>query len=158
MCDLIYNLPSCIIYTISEEKKLISSCILELETDFNPNLNSNNDDDKNIGSSFAQYGNKNNNNLNFDSNTNTFIALPDLTKEQELKWFSDNKENIMLECTHNINAEFDLRYPGKDAIKLKPHLCTCIDLKIALEISVTIIVQLAFRNSLAKKKSISKEK
>ncbi|KAG9301070.1 hypothetical protein G9A89_015806 [Geosiphon pyriformis] len=58
----------------------------------------------------------------------------------------------MPECVHDINAEFDLRYLEKDAIKLEPHLHTCIDLKIALEIPATTIVQLAFWNSLAKKK------
>ncbi|KAG9295853.1 hypothetical protein G9A89_006592 [Geosiphon pyriformis] len=58
----------------------------------------------------------------------------------------------MSECTHNTDAEFDLRYLGKEAIKLEPNLRTCIDLKIALEILATTIVQLAFRSSLAKKK------
>ncbi|KAG9291148.1 hypothetical protein G9A89_013020 [Geosiphon pyriformis] len=57
----------------------------------------------------------------------------------------------MPEHMHNINAEFDLRYLEKNPIKLKPHLYTCIDLKIALEILATIMVQLAFRSSLAKK-------
>ncbi|KAG9284129.1 hypothetical protein G9A89_022903 [Geosiphon pyriformis] len=57
----------------------------------------------------------------------------------------------MPEYTHNINPEFDLRYLGKVAIKLKPHLCICIDLKVALEIPATTIVQLASRSSLAKK-------
>ncbi|KAG9306624.1 hypothetical protein G9A89_004821 [Geosiphon pyriformis] len=57
----------------------------------------------------------------------------------------------MPECTHNTNAGFDLRYPGKDAIKLEPHLHTCIDLKVALEIPATI-VQLESRSSLAKRR------
>ncbi|KAG9297761.1 hypothetical protein G9A89_011276 [Geosiphon pyriformis] len=71
-----------------------------------------------------------------------FIPNPD---------FSDNNEDIMLECMHDTNAEFDLRYSRKDLIKLEPHLCTCIDLKIALEILATTIVQLASKSSLAKK-------
>ncbi|KAG9301833.1 hypothetical protein G9A89_004512 [Geosiphon pyriformis] len=58
----------------------------------------------------------------------------------------------MPEYVHNINAGFDLKYLGKDAIKLEPHSCICIDLKIALEIPATTIVQLAFRSSLAKKR------
>ncbi|KAG9306720.1 hypothetical protein G9A89_004267 [Geosiphon pyriformis] len=58
----------------------------------------------------------------------------------------------MPEHVYNTDAEFDLRYPGKDAIKLEPNLCTCIDLKIALKILATTIVQLASRSSLAKKK------
>ncbi|KAG9303469.1 hypothetical protein G9A89_013796 [Geosiphon pyriformis] len=68
-----------------------------------------------------------------------------------LKWFSDNKEGIMPEHVHDTDAEFDLRYPGKEAIKLEPHLCTYIDLKVAIEISATTMVQLASRNSLAKR-------
>ncbi|KAG9287930.1 hypothetical protein G9A89_017525 [Geosiphon pyriformis] len=58
----------------------------------------------------------------------------------------------MPEHTHDTDAEFDLRYPEKYPIKLEPHLHTCIDLKIALEIPATTIMQLAFRSSLAKKR------
>ncbi|KAG9285802.1 hypothetical protein G9A89_013227 [Geosiphon pyriformis] len=57
----------------------------------------------------------------------------------------------MPECVHNTDAEFDLRYPGTEAIKLEPHSCTCIDLKVALEILATTMVQLASRSSLAKR-------
>ncbi|KAG9289966.1 hypothetical protein G9A89_010272 [Geosiphon pyriformis] len=88
-----------------------------------------------------------NSNLNYEQ----YIALSDLTKEQELKWFSDNNEDIMPECAHDTNARFDLRYPEKNTIKLKPHLHTSVDFKIALEILTTTMVQLAFRSSLAKK-------
>ncbi|KAG9286017.1 hypothetical protein G9A89_022693 [Geosiphon pyriformis] len=54
----------------------------------------------------------------------------------------------MPEHVHNTDTEFDLR---KDTIKLEPHLYTCINLKIALKILATIMIQLAFRSSLAKK-------
>ncbi|KAG9293542.1 hypothetical protein G9A89_005545 [Geosiphon pyriformis] len=57
----------------------------------------------------------------------------------------------MPECTHDTNARFDLKYPGKEAIQLEPNSHTCIDLKIALEILATTMVQLASRNSLVKK-------
>ncbi|KAG9299086.1 hypothetical protein G9A89_020399 [Geosiphon pyriformis] len=57
----------------------------------------------------------------------------------------------MPEYTHNTNTGFDLRYPRKNAIKLEPHSCTCIDLKIALEILATTMIQLASRNNLVKK-------
>ncbi|KAG9297002.1 hypothetical protein G9A89_008588 [Geosiphon pyriformis] len=57
----------------------------------------------------------------------------------------------MPKCMHNTNAGFDLKYPGKDAIKLEPHSHTCINLKVVLEIPTTTIVQLASRSSLAKK-------
>ncbi|KAG9284596.1 hypothetical protein G9A89_004638 [Geosiphon pyriformis] len=64
----------------------------------------------------------------------------------------------MPECVHNTNVGFDLRYLGKNTIKLELYLHTCINLKIALEISTTTIVQLTSRSSLAKKKiNIRKE-
>ncbi|KAG9299640.1 hypothetical protein G9A89_020811 [Geosiphon pyriformis] len=154
-CDLIYNPPSCMIYTIPKEEEPISSCTSESKLPFDPNSNSDNDDDENNGSSFIQNGNDNDNNINSDSNSDSnyeqYIMLPDLTKEQELKWFSNNNEGIMPKCMHNINARFDLRYSGKDVIKLEPHLCTCIDLKIMLEIPATTMIQLASWSSLAKK-------
>ncbi|KAG9290887.1 hypothetical protein G9A89_011037 [Geosiphon pyriformis] len=57
----------------------------------------------------------------------------------------------MPERVHDTNAGFDLRYPRKNAIKLEPHSCICIDLKIALEIPATTMVQLVSRSSLAKR-------
>ncbi|KAG9298509.1 hypothetical protein G9A89_016506 [Geosiphon pyriformis] len=150
-CDLIYNPPTHIIYTISEEKELVSSCTSELKLIFNSNSNFDNNDDKNNSSSSAQCGNEKYSKSNSDSNPKTYIVLLDLTKEQKLRWFSDNNEDIIPEHIHNTNAGFDLRYSEKNPIKLKPHLCTCIDLKMALEILATIMVQLASRSSLAKK-------
>ncbi|KAG9303501.1 hypothetical protein G9A89_018397 [Geosiphon pyriformis] len=125
------------IYTISEEEEPISSYASESESNFNPNSNSDNNNDKNNSSSSISNSNENYDNSNSNSNPETFIALLDLTKEQELKWFSNSSESIMLEHVHDMNAEFDLRYPENDPIKLEPHLCTYIDLKIALEILVT---------------------
>ncbi|KAG9291785.1 hypothetical protein G9A89_012070 [Geosiphon pyriformis] len=52
---------------------------------------------------------------------------------------------------HNTDVGFDLRYLEKDAIKLEPHLRTCINLKVALEILATTMVQLASRSSLMKR-------
>ncbi|KAG9295851.1 hypothetical protein G9A89_006590 [Geosiphon pyriformis] len=154
-CDLIYNPPPCMIYTIPEEEEPISSCTSESELPFNLDSNSDNNDDKNNGSSSIQNGNDNNNDINSDSNSNSnykqYIALSDLTKKQELKWFSDNNKDIMPECAYDTDAGFDLRYPGKDAIKLEPHSHTYIDLKIALKIPTTIMVQLASWSSLAKR-------
>ncbi|KAG9304157.1 hypothetical protein G9A89_019719 [Geosiphon pyriformis] len=107
-CDLIYNSPIHIIYTIPKEKEPISSCALELESNFNSDLNSDNNNDKNNSSSFVPYNNNNDNNLNLDSNSNLnheqYIALPNLTKEQELKWFSNNNEGIMSEHVHNTDV------------------------------------------------------
>ncbi|KAG9285786.1 hypothetical protein G9A89_013211 [Geosiphon pyriformis] len=124
-CDLIYNPPPHMIYMILEEEEPISSCASESELPINYT----------------------NSNLNYEQ----YIALPNLSKEQELKWYSDNGEGIMPERVHNTDAGFDLRYPGKDAIKLKPHSHTYIDLRIVLEILATTMVQLASRSSLAKR-------
>ncbi|KAG9284022.1 hypothetical protein G9A89_022796 [Geosiphon pyriformis] len=151
-CDLIYNPPPCMIYTIPEKDEPMSNCTSELESTFNPNSNSDNNDEKNTGSSSAQYDNENVNDSDSDSNPEIYIAFPDLSKEQELKWYSDNNESIMPKRVYNTDAGFDLRYLEKKAIKLKPNSCTCIDLKIALEIPATTMVQLVFRSSLAKKK------
>ncbi|KAG9297960.1 hypothetical protein G9A89_018788 [Geosiphon pyriformis] len=137
--------------TLDYENKPISHCTSESGSTFNPNSNSDHDDNKNNSSSSVQNSNENNNDLNSNSNPKIYIMLSDLTKKQVQKWFSNNNKNIMSECTHDTDARFDLRYPEKDAIKLEPHSCTYIDLKVALEISATIMVQLAFRNSLAKK-------
>ncbi|KAG9303138.1 hypothetical protein G9A89_005096 [Geosiphon pyriformis] len=154
-CDLINNPLPHMIYMISKEKEPISSCTSESESPLNPNSNPNNNDNKNNGSSFIQNSNDNNNNINSDSNFDSsyeqYIALSDLTKEQKLKWFSNNNEGIMPEHVHDIDAGFDLRYPGTEAIKLELHSHTCIDLKVALEILATTIVQLASRSSLAKR-------
>ncbi|KAG9290539.1 hypothetical protein G9A89_020909 [Geosiphon pyriformis] len=87
-CDLLYNLLPCIIYSIPEEEEPISSCASESESLINRDPNSDNDD-KNIGSSSIQNGNDNKNDFNSNSNSNLnheqYIALSDLSKEQELK-------------------------------------------------------------------------
>ncbi|KAG9290056.1 hypothetical protein G9A89_010362 [Geosiphon pyriformis] len=120
-----------------QEQHLEHNCTLELESTFNPNSNSDNNNDENNSFSFILNSNEIYDNSNFDSNPETFITLLDLTKKQELKWFSDNGKGIMPECTHNTDAGFNLRYPRKDAIKLEPHLHTCINLNIVLKIPAT---------------------
>ncbi|KAG9301483.1 hypothetical protein G9A89_008335, partial [Geosiphon pyriformis] len=139
---------------LGRNKHLIISYVSESESEstFNLNSNSDNNNDENNGSSFIQNSNKNYDDLNSDLNSEQYIALPDLSKEQKLKWFSDNDEGIMPEHMHNTNAEFDLKYPKKNAIKLKLYSCTCIDLKLALEISTTTMIQLAFKSSLVKRR------
>ncbi|KAG9292355.1 hypothetical protein G9A89_015225 [Geosiphon pyriformis] len=100
--------------------------------------------------------NNNDNDLDSDSKSNLnykqYIALLNLTKKQELKWFSDNNEGIMPEHIYNTDAGFDLKYLEKNFIKLELHSYICINLKIALEILTTIMVQLVSRSSLAKKR------
>ncbi|KAG9288496.1 hypothetical protein G9A89_015702 [Geosiphon pyriformis] len=87
-CDLIYNPPPCMIYSIPKEEEPISSCASESESLINHNPDSDNDNE-NIGSSSVQNGKDNKNNSNSGSNSDLnyeqYIALPDLSKEQELK-------------------------------------------------------------------------
>ncbi|KAG9298414.1 hypothetical protein G9A89_000413 [Geosiphon pyriformis] len=61
------------------------NCASESESIFNLNSNSNNDNNKNNGSSSTQNSNKNISNSNSDSNSEIYIALSNLSKEQELK-------------------------------------------------------------------------
>ncbi|KAG9301089.1 hypothetical protein G9A89_012472 [Geosiphon pyriformis] len=128
------------IYSIPEEEEPISSCASESESLINCDPDSD-DDNKNTSSSSVQNGNDNKSDSNSDPNSDLnyeqYIALPDLSKKQELKWYSDNGKGIMPEHVHDTDTGFDLRYPRKNAIKLEPHSCTCIDLKIALEIPAT---------------------
>ncbi|KAG9285834.1 hypothetical protein G9A89_013259 [Geosiphon pyriformis] len=126
----------------STQSSSVTGCASELELPFNPDSNSNNDDNKNTGSSSVQIGNNNNDDdSNSNSNSNPkyeqYIALPDLFKEQKLKWYSDNNEGIIPECVHDTDAGFDLKYPEKDVIKLEPHSCICINLKVVLRVGVT---------------------
>ncbi|KAG9293605.1 hypothetical protein G9A89_005608 [Geosiphon pyriformis] len=83
-CDLIYNSPLHMIYTISEEEKPISSCALKSELLINRDPNSDNNDE-NTGSSFIQNNNNNKDDSNSNLNYEQYIVLPDLSKEQELK-------------------------------------------------------------------------
>ncbi|KAG9295053.1 hypothetical protein G9A89_017847 [Geosiphon pyriformis] len=112
------------IFMIPEEDEPISNCILESEPIFNPDSNSDNNNNENNSSSSIQYDNKNNNNSDSNLNSEQYIALPDLTK-------NNNDKGIRPEHVYDTDARFDLRYLRKDAIKLEPHS--------------------SFRNSLAKK-------
>ncbi|KAG9305674.1 hypothetical protein G9A89_022596 [Geosiphon pyriformis] len=84
----------------------------------------------------------------FNSNSN---SDNDNNENNGSSSFSDNNEGILLECAYNTDAEFDLRYLEKDTIKLEPHSRTYIDLKVALEIPATTMIQLASRSSLVKR-------
>ncbi|KAG9301285.1 hypothetical protein G9A89_012668 [Geosiphon pyriformis] len=64
----------------------------------------------------------------------------------------------MPELVHDTNAKFDLRYPKKDLIKLKPHLRTCIDLKIALEIPATTMYMVVIERKIRDQVQIFKAK
>ncbi|KAG9300993.1 hypothetical protein G9A89_018945 [Geosiphon pyriformis] len=70
----------------------------------------------------------------------------------QLKYFDNNRQGIKPEKAHEIDAGYDLRYPDKDTLVLKPKSLTKINLKIALEIPPGAMVQIASRSSLASKK------
>ncbi|KAG9295013.1 hypothetical protein G9A89_017807 [Geosiphon pyriformis] len=69
-----------------------------------------------------------------NTKTEQYLVYPDLFKELELKWYSDNKEEICSKRVHDTNAGFDLQYSGQSPIIIVPHSFVKIDLKIALEI------------------------
>ncbi|KAG9292564.1 hypothetical protein G9A89_006935 [Geosiphon pyriformis] len=69
----------------------------------------------------------------------------------QLKYFNNNGQGIKPEKAHKIDAGYDLRYPGKDTLVLKPKSLTKINLKIALEIPPGAMVQIASQSSLASK-------
>ncbi|KAG9293022.1 hypothetical protein G9A89_016384 [Geosiphon pyriformis] len=69
----------------------------------------------------------------------------------QLKYFNNNGQRIKPKKAHEIDAGYDLRYPGKDTLVFKPKSLTKINLKIALGIPPGAIVQIASRSSLASK-------
>ncbi|KAG9300241.1 hypothetical protein G9A89_011314 [Geosiphon pyriformis] len=46
----------------------------------------------------------------------------------------------MSKCTHDTNVKFNLRYLGKNVIKLESYSHICIDLKVALKIPATTMI------------------
>ncbi|KAG9291635.1 hypothetical protein G9A89_022054 [Geosiphon pyriformis] len=81
----------------------------------------------------------------------TLIYLIKNQPALQLKYFNNNRQGIKPEKAHEIDAGYDLRYPGKDTLVLKPKSLTKINLKIALEILLGAIVQIIFQSSLASK-------
>ncbi|KAG9307165.1 hypothetical protein G9A89_016993 [Geosiphon pyriformis] len=69
----------------------------------------------------------------------------------QLKYFNNNGQEIKPEKAHEIDAGYNLRYPDKDTLILKPKSLTKINLKIALKILPRAMVQIAFQFSLASK-------
>ncbi|KAG9300052.1 hypothetical protein G9A89_018329 [Geosiphon pyriformis] len=70
--------------------------------------------------------------------------------KRQLKYFN-NGQGIKPKKAHEIDTVYDLRYPGKDTLVLKPKSLTKINLKIALEIPPGAMVQITSRSSLASK-------
>ncbi|KAG9303039.1 hypothetical protein G9A89_022128 [Geosiphon pyriformis] len=69
----------------------------------------------------------------------------------QLKYFNNNGQEIKPKKAHKIDAGYDLRYPGKDTLVLKPKSLTKINLKIALKIPPGAMVQITSWFSLASK-------
>ncbi|KAG9300326.1 hypothetical protein G9A89_011399 [Geosiphon pyriformis] len=75
----------------------------------------------------------------------------------QFKYFNNNRQEIKPKKAHEIDAGYDLRYPDKDTLVLKPKSLTKINLKIALEILPGAMVQIASRSFLASKEINVKE-
>ncbi|KAG9298568.1 hypothetical protein G9A89_018927 [Geosiphon pyriformis] len=130
-CDLMFNLPPRILFPITELPESEKEVLITKNMLFQDPTE--------------------------DTKTEQYLMYPNLSKELKLKWYSDNEEEICPERAHDTDASFDLRYPRQSPIIIAPHSLVKIDLKIALEIPVSTIVQVAFRSSLAKKKINIKE-
>ncbi|CAG8695300.1 5403_t:CDS:1, partial [Ambispora gerdemannii] len=72
-------------------------------------------------------------------------------KKTTLKYYNDQNLGLQPEKAHSKDAEFDLKYPGKETLVLPPRTVMTIDLKIAVEVSQGSMMQLASRSSLAAK-------
>ncbi|KAG9299731.1 hypothetical protein G9A89_013091 [Geosiphon pyriformis] len=82
----------------------------------------------------------------------TLIYLIKNQSALQLKYFNNNKQGIKPEKAHEIDAGYDLRYPDKNILVLKPKSLTKINLKIAFKILPGAMVQIASWSSLASKK------
>ncbi|KAG9302255.1 hypothetical protein G9A89_008746 [Geosiphon pyriformis] len=80
----------------------------------------------------------------------TLIYLIENQPALQLKYFNNNGQGIKPEKAHEIDAGYNLRYPGKDIFVLKPKSLTKI--KIALEILPGAMIQIASRSSLTSKR------
>ncbi|KAG9299284.1 hypothetical protein G9A89_013932 [Geosiphon pyriformis] len=79
------------------------------------------------------------------------IYLTENQSAVQLKYFDNNGKRIKPKKAHEINAEYDLRYPGKDTLILQPKFLTKINLRIALKILLGAMVQIASQSLLASK-------
>ncbi|KAG9290478.1 hypothetical protein G9A89_002453 [Geosiphon pyriformis] len=84
--------------------------------------------------------------------TTTPIYLLENQPFLQLKYFDNHGQGIRPKKAHEIDAGYDLKYPGKNTLVLQPKSLTKINLKITLEISPGAMIQIASRSSLASKK------
>ncbi|KAG9306584.1 hypothetical protein G9A89_004781 [Geosiphon pyriformis] len=85
------------------------------------------------------------------------FGVSELQPPLQLKYFDNHGQGIRPKKAHEIDAGYDLRYPGKDTLVLQSKSLTKINLKITLEIPPRAIVQIASKSSLASKKINVKE-
>ncbi|KAG9305324.1 hypothetical protein G9A89_007819 [Geosiphon pyriformis] len=100
-CDLMFNPPPRILFPITELPELEEEVLITEDMSFQDPTE--------------------------DTKTKQYFVYPNLSKELELKWYSDNEEGICPERVHDTNAT--------------PHSFVKIDLKIVLEIPVSTMVQ-----------------
>ncbi|KAG9297624.1 hypothetical protein G9A89_011139 [Geosiphon pyriformis] len=82
----------------------------------------------------------------------TPIYLIESQPALQLKYFNNNGQRIKPEKAYEIDAKYDLRYPDKNTLVLKPKSLTKINLKIALKIPPGAMVQIFFQSSLVSKR------
>ncbi|KAG9302405.1 hypothetical protein G9A89_011455 [Geosiphon pyriformis] len=61
----------------------------------------------------------------------------------QFKYFDNNRQRIKPKKAHELDAEYNLRYSGKDTLVLQPKSLTKINLKIALKIPPEAMIQIA---------------
>ncbi|KAG9297166.1 hypothetical protein G9A89_019447 [Geosiphon pyriformis] len=81
----------------------------------------------------------------------TPIYLLEKQSPLQLKYFDNHGQRIRPKKAHEIDAGYDLRYSRKDTLVFQPKSLTKINLKIALEIPLRAMVQIASRLLLASK-------
>ncbi|KAG9286806.1 hypothetical protein G9A89_012356 [Geosiphon pyriformis] len=93
-----------------------------------------------------------------EKNTTTPIYLTKNQSAIQLKYFNNNGKEIKPKKAHEIDARYDLRYPGKDTLVFQPKFLTKINFKIAFKILLEAMVQITSQLSLTSKEiNIRKE-
>ncbi|KAG9284475.1 hypothetical protein G9A89_014079 [Geosiphon pyriformis] len=66
---------------------------------------------------------------NETTKTEQYLAYPDLFKELELKWYSNNEERICPKKAHDTDTGFNLQYSRQSPIIIAPHSLKRINVK-----------------------------
>ncbi|KAG9294105.1 hypothetical protein G9A89_021464, partial [Geosiphon pyriformis] len=81
-----------------------------------------------------------------------FVAYTNLEQVTDIRYFDNGHLGIIPERAYPTDAGFDLHYPEDQSTTLPLRSITKIDLKIVVEIPPGIMVQMASRSSLTKKR------